>query len=121
MRKNLLQEIKRIQEITYKGMIINEDLDSLFNKTKNKIDVDHKADLITPNVQDLFLKVEPTVSASLYVRVRAETGEISPSSSAHAIVKSLSRDGFKVVSISEITRTPRGGPKKSGGRRGRRV
>jgi small subunit ribosomal protein S11 len=58
---------------------------------------------------------------SLYVRVRAETGESSPSSSAHAIVKSLGRDGFKIISISDITRTPRGGPKKAGGRRGRRV
>lgn len=58
---------------------------------------------------------------SLYVRVRAETGESSPSSSAHAVVKSLGRDGFKIISISDITRTPRGGPKKAGGRRGRRV
>ena len=58
---------------------------------------------------------------SFYVRVRAETGDPSPSSAAHAVIKSLSRDGFKVISISDITRTPRGGPKKAGGRRGRRV
>jgi small subunit ribosomal protein S11 len=58
---------------------------------------------------------------NLYVRVRAETGDSSPSSAAHAVVKSLSRDGFKVISISDLTRIPRGGPKKAGGRRGRRV
>ena len=57
----------------------------------------------------------------LYVRVKAETGETSPSSSAHAVVKSLTRDDFKVISIIDITKNPRGGPKKSGGRRGRRV
>lgn len=57
----------------------------------------------------------------LYVRIKAETGETSPSSAAHAVVKSLSRDDFKIISIMDITKNPRGGPKKSGGRRGRRV
>jgi len=57
----------------------------------------------------------------LYVRIKAETGETSPSSAAHAVVKSLTRDDFKVISIMDITRNPRGGPKKGGGRRGRRV
>lgn len=57
----------------------------------------------------------------LYVRIKAETGETSPSSAAHAVVKSLTRDDFKVISIMDITRNPRGGPKKAGGRRGRRV
>lgn len=58
---------------------------------------------------------------SLYVRIRTQTGETSPSSAAHAIIKTLSRDDFKVISILDLTRTPRGGPKASGGRRGRRV
>ena len=57
----------------------------------------------------------------LYVRIKAQTGETSPSSAAHAVVKSLTRDDFKVISIMDITRNPRGGPKKGGGRRGRRV
>jgi small subunit ribosomal protein S11 len=57
----------------------------------------------------------------LYVRIKAQTGESSPSSAAHAVVKSLSRDDFKVISIMDITKNPRGGPKKAGGRRGRRV
>jgi len=58
---------------------------------------------------------------SLYVRIKAQTGESSPSSASHAIIKSLSRDDFKVISILDVTRNPRGGPKKAGGRRGRRV
>jgi len=58
---------------------------------------------------------------SFYVRIKAEAGESNPSSAAHAIIKSLSRDDFKIISILEITKQPRGGPKKAGGRRGRRV
>lgn len=58
---------------------------------------------------------------SLYVRIRATTGESSPGSASHAVIKSLSRDNFKIISIIEITKQPRGGPKKPGGRRGRRV
>jgi small subunit ribosomal protein S11 len=57
----------------------------------------------------------------LYVRIKAETGETSPSSAAHAVVKSLGRDDFKIISIMDTTKNPRGGPKKAGGRRGRRV
>lgn len=58
---------------------------------------------------------------TLYVRVKAATGESSPGSASHAVIKSLSRDDFKIISILDITKTPRGGPKKGGGRRGRRV
>ncbi|HPD81667.1 MAG TPA: 30S ribosomal protein S11 [Candidatus Pacearchaeota archaeon] len=58
---------------------------------------------------------------SLYVKIRAQTGNTSPGSGANAIIKSLSRDGFKILNILDNTRIPRGGPKKKGGRRGRRV
>jgi len=57
----------------------------------------------------------------LYVRIRGETGGTSSSSAAHAVIKTLSRDDFKIVSLMELTKMPRGGPKKAGGRRGRRV
>ena len=56
-----------------------------------------------------------------YVKIRAQTGENNPGPGAHAAIKSLTRAGFKILSIMDITRTPRGGPKKKGGRRGRRV
>jgi len=58
---------------------------------------------------------------SLYVKVKAQTGSIAPGPGAHAAIKSLSREGIKVISISDVTNVPRGGPKAKGGRRGRRV
>lgn len=58
---------------------------------------------------------------NLYVRVKAKTGSTSTGSASHAIVKSLNREGFKILSIMDITKQPRGGPKVKGGRRGRRV
>ena len=58
---------------------------------------------------------------SLYVRIRAKTRNPAPGPGAHALIKSLSREGFKILNILDTTRMPRGGPKKKGGRRGRRV
>ena len=68
---------------------------------------------VSESIKDLGVK-------SLYVRVRAKTRNPAPGPGAHAIVKSLSREGFKVINILDTTRFPRGGPKKKGGRRGRR-
>ncbi len=56
-----------------------------------------------------------------YVRIRAETGQNNPGPGAHSAIKSLTRAGFKIISIMDITKMPRGGPKAGGGRRGRRV
>lgn len=56
-----------------------------------------------------------------YVKVRAETGQNNPGPGVHVALKSLTRAGFKILSIMDTTRSPRGGPKKKGGRRGRRV
>lgn len=68
---------------------------------------------IAENIKDLGIK-------SLYVRIRAKTRNPAPGPGAHAIVKSLTREGFKILNILDTTRFPRGGPKKKGGRRGRR-
>lgn len=57
---------------------------------------------------------------SLYFRIRAKTRNPAPGPGANAIIKSLSREGFKIMNILDTTRFPRGGPKKKGGRRGRR-
>jgi len=57
---------------------------------------------------------------SLYVKIRAKTGNPNPGPGANAIVKSLSKEGFRILNILDVTRIPRGGPKKKGGRRGRR-
>ncbi len=56
-----------------------------------------------------------------YVKIRAETGQTNPGPGAHSAIKSLTRSGFKILSIVDLTKTPRGGPKKPYGRRGRRV
>lgn len=58
---------------------------------------------------------------AFYIKVRAQTGQNNPGPGIHSAVKSLTRAGFKILSIMETTRIPRGGPKKKGGRRGRRV
>lgn len=68
---------------------------------------------IAEEIKDLGIK-------SLYVRIRAKTRNPAPGPGAHAIIKSLSRSGFKILNILDTTRMPRGGPKKKGGRRGRR-
>lgn len=68
---------------------------------------------IAENIKDLGIK-------NLYVRIRAKTGNPAPGPGANAIMKSLSREGFKILNILDTTRVPRGGPKKKGGRRGRR-
>lgn len=69
---------------------------------------------ITETMKELGVK-------SLYIRIRAKTGNNSPGPGANALIKSLSREGFKILNILDTTRVPRGGPKKKGGRRGRRV
>ena len=58
---------------------------------------------------------------SLYVRVRGTTGGEGFGPGAHAAIKSLDKEGFKIINILDTTKVPRGGPKKPGGKRGRRV
>ena len=68
---------------------------------------------ISEEIKDLGIK-------SLYFRIRAKTGNPAPGPGANALIKSLSREGFKILNILDSTRIARGGPKKKGGRRGRR-
>lgn len=58
---------------------------------------------------------------SLYVRTRGQTNAPGMGPGAHAAVKTLTKEGFRIISIVDTTRVPRGGPKKKGGKRGRRV
>ncbi len=55
---------------------------------------------------------------SLYVRIK---GKQTTGPGAHAAVKSLSKQGLRIINIADVTPMPRGGPKKKGGKRGRRV
>jgi len=58
---------------------------------------------------------------SLYIRMRGKTGSSGMGPGAYAIVRTLTKEGFKIISMLDTTKIPRGGPKKKGGRRGRRV
>lgn len=58
---------------------------------------------------------------ALYIRTRAKTGSTGQGPGSHAAVKSLGKEGFKIINILDTTRVARGGPKKKGGKRGRRV
>lgn len=58
---------------------------------------------------------------SLYIRSRAKTGSPGFGPGGHAAVKTLSKEGFRIISMLDTTRVPRGGPKVKGGKRGRRV
>lgn len=58
---------------------------------------------------------------AIYVRIRAKTRQSGPGPGAHAAIKSLGKEGLKILNIVDVTRVPRGGPKPKGGRRGRRV
>jgi small subunit ribosomal protein S11 len=58
---------------------------------------------------------------SLYIRTRAKTGAPGIGPGAHAAVKSLGKSGFRIINILDVSKVPRGGPKKKGGKRGRRV
>lgn len=58
---------------------------------------------------------------SLYVRMNARTGSPGLGPGAHSAVKTLDKEGFKIINILDSTKNPRGGPKKKGGKRGRRV
>lgn len=68
---------------------------------------------VAEDIKDLKIKL-------LYFRIRAKTRNPAPGPGAHAIIKSLSREGFKIANILDVTKFPRGGPRKKGGRRGRR-
>lgn len=58
---------------------------------------------------------------ALYIRSRAKTNSPGLGSGGYAALKTLSKEGFKIISILDTTRVPRGGPKRKGGKRGRRV
>jgi small subunit ribosomal protein S11 len=58
---------------------------------------------------------------SLYIRIKAKTGSIGVGPGAHSAVKAIGKEGMKILNIVDVTGVPRGGPKKKGGKRGRRV
>ncbi|MBN2142540.1 30S ribosomal protein S11 [Candidatus Woesearchaeota archaeon] len=62
--------------------------------------------------------------SGLHIRIRAPGGHNGPNApgpGAQAAIRSLSRMGFRVGIIEEVTPIPHGGCRKKGGKRGRRV
>ncbi len=59
----------------------------------------------------------------IHIRVRAPggSGPKTPCPGAQAAIRALSRAGFRIGIIDEVTPMPHDGTRKSGGRRGRRV
>jgi len=60
---------------------------------------------------------------AVYVKVSGKGGVLAPTPGpgANAAIKSLAREGLKILNITDVTPIPRGGPKPKGGKRGRRV
>ncbi|MEM1535723.1 MAG: 30S ribosomal protein S11 [Candidatus Pacearchaeota archaeon] len=60
---------------------------------------------------------------SVFVRVKGKGNKLAPSPGpgANAAIKTLAKEGLKILNISNVTPYPRGGPKVKGGKRGRRV
>jgi small subunit ribosomal protein S11 len=58
---------------------------------------------------------------ALYIRMRGKTSSPGIGPGAHAAVKTLGKEGFRILGVLDTNRVPRGGPKKKGGKRGRRV
>ncbi|MGV8142481.1 MAG: 30S ribosomal protein S11 [Candidatus Pacearchaeota archaeon] len=58
---------------------------------------------------------------ALYIRMRGKTNAPGIGPGAHAAVKTLGKEGLKILGVLDTHRVPRGGPKKKGGKRGRRV
>lgn len=60
----------------------------------------------------------------LHVKIKApggHNGPHNPGPGAQAAIRALSRMGFRIGTIEDVTPTPHGGCRKKGGRRGRRV
>ena len=57
----------------------------------------------------------------IYVRISSKAGSTTSGPGAHSAVKSLGKQGLKIINILDTTPMPRGGPKPKGGKRGRRV
>jgi len=60
---------------------------------------------------------------ALNVKIRApggHNGPMNPGPGSNAAVRTLSRMGFKIGVIEDVTKVPHGGCRKKGGRKGRR-
>ncbi|UCD03874.1 MAG: 30S ribosomal protein S11 [Candidatus Woesearchaeota archaeon] len=59
----------------------------------------------------------------VFIKVRApggHNGPVFPGKGAQPAIKTLTREGIKILGIEDVTPIPHGGCRKKGGRRGRR-
>ncbi|MCL4452360.1 MAG: 30S ribosomal protein S11 [Candidatus Thermoplasmatota archaeon] len=93
------------------GMVVKNDRDESSPYAAMKA-----ADLVSEKLREFEI-------TDLIIRVRAPGGNKSkiPGPGAQSAIRSLSRAGFKIVRIEEVTPVPHDGTKKKGGKRGRRV
>ncbi|MCL4314319.1 MAG: 30S ribosomal protein S11 [Candidatus Thermoplasmatota archaeon] len=93
------------------GMVVKNDRDESSPYAAMKA-----ADLVSESLKEKEV-------TDLIIRVRAPGGSKSkiPGPGAQSAIRALSRAGFKILRIEEVTPIPHDGTKKKGGKRGRRV
>ncbi|EQB66962.1 MAG: 30S ribosomal protein S11 [Thermoplasmataceae archaeon] len=93
------------------GMVVKNDRDESSPYAAMKA-----ADLIAEKLREKEV-------TDLVIKVRAPGGNKSkiPGPGAQSAIRALSRAGFKILRIEEVTPIPHDGTKKKGGKRGRRV
>lgn len=93
------------------GMVVKNDRDESSPYAAMKA-----ADLVAEKLREREI-------TDLIIKVRAPGGNRSkiPGPGAQSSIRALSRAGFKIVRIEEVTPIPHDGTKKKGGKRGRRV
>jgi len=93
------------------GMVVKNDRDEASPYAAMKA-----ADLVSERLKEFEI-------TDLVIKVRAPGGNKSrvPGPGAQSAIRALSRAGFKILRIEEVTPIPHDGTKKKGGKRGRRV
>ncbi|WP_393971644.1 30S ribosomal protein S11 [Oxyplasma meridianum] len=93
------------------GMVVKNDRDESSPYAAMKA-----ADLIAEKLREKEI-------SDLIIKVRAPGGNKSkiPGPGAQSAIRALSRAGFKIIRIEEVTPIAHDGTKKKGGKRGRRV
>ena len=135
------EEVKKVERKEGKTVIGIAHIYSTYNNT-----IIHITDLANNTVAQVSggkvtkhsrLKSTPTVAmfaakraaemakeagiTDLYVRISSSSGAETPGPGSHSAVKSLGKEGLRIINILDNIPMPRGGPKKKGGKRGRRV
>ncbi|MCL4359288.1 MAG: 30S ribosomal protein S11 [Candidatus Thermoplasmatota archaeon] len=93
------------------GMVVKNDRDESSPYAAMKA-----ADLVAEKLREKEV-------TELIIKVRAPGGNKSkiPGPGAQSAIRALSRAGFRILRIEEVTPVPHDGTKKKGGKRGRRV